>query len=141
MVAGMGSRSAEDVLNGFAAAGESFDDGGYVVKSADSGATVTKTTDVTDAWVAAVVDATKDTLGNLLTGAPVGLYVFGVVPLKAIAGTYRRFDAIYLSQTAEANGHVKNSNANSATRVGTYVGDDNLTVVDGDKIEVLLVRQ
>ena len=137
---GAGVRNPEDIINLTMKSDEGLSDYGLLLKLAESGATVVKTTDVTDTWVAVGVDNTKDaTTGTVQDGAPIGAQIAGVVPIKAIAGTYRKWDKIYTAQTAEADGHVKNSSAASAVRVGTYVGPDNTVYVTGDHIEVLLI--
>lgn len=131
---GYGTRQIEEPINGVAASGVGFADGGFVVKAANSGADYDKTTGITDQPVGVVVDDTVDpTTGNTLTAKRIAIQRHGVVPVKSEAATWRRHDKAYLAAT---DGYVVNSDGGSAKCIGTYVGPDNVAYAAGDKVEI-----
>lgn len=103
------------------------------------------TASVNDTAVAVAAETSEDDNGTALTLTSGDLWPFyflgcgKVVNVRSLAANTWRFGvAVYLAQTSSANGCVE-TNSSGATKIGHYVGPDNvLTVSDGDLIRVLL---
>jgi hypothetical protein len=118
---------------------------GYLYK-ADASYNATKTTTVTDVVIGIAAVSSIDDNGDaktLTAGQAMNFFRPGCgkkVKVAMITGiTLRKFDRIYTSQTAEADGCAKNSGSNSAVCIGTYYGPDNhLTAANGELADVAL---
>ena len=132
MYSGQSPVNAADIQNTFASMG-------LLVKYDASGIMVTA--GVTDLPIGVTIDESSRGADNALEAAGTGtvsiLPLTGVQMIKCIGGgVLKTGEALYVSQTAEADGHVHTTAANSATFVGYYFGEDGLTPAAGDLIPV-----
>ena len=106
---------------------------------------LTQSTAVNDTVVGVAAQKTIDDTGAALTltaGDFAGYYPLGcgaVVNCLSLTGQTWRFGAIvYNCQTASANGRVETDSSNSATKIGRYVGPDNVLTSGETLIRVQL---
>ena len=118
-----------------------YDGAGYLVKYSAAG--ILKTAGVTDTPIGVTIDeSSRDADGTLTAVADATVSILplsGVIYVKSMAiasGAVYQGMPIYVSQTADADGHVDDSSANSATLVGHYMGEGAITISTGDLIPV-----
>jgi len=106
---------------------------------------LTQSTTVNDTVVGVTAMATVDDTGTALTltsGDFREYYPLGcnevVNCLSLTAQTWRFGAIVYNAQTASADGRVETSSSNSATKIGRYVGPDNVATSGETLIRVLL---
>tara|TARA_R100001163_G_scaffold51462_1_gene38852 strand:+ start:4799 stop:5224 length:426 start_codon:yes stop_codon:yes gene_type:complete len=124
--------NAKDIQNTFASQG-------LLVKYNAAGIMITAS--VTDKPIGVTIDeSSRDAAGTLEaagTGTVSILPLTGVQYIKCVGGgVLKTGEALYVSQTAEADGHVHTTSSNSATFVGYYFGEDGITPAAGDLIPV-----
>lgn len=130
-----GVRRLEETVPRRALDAVGFDDGGYVVKltAEDSQQKVEKVDGLTDAIYGVNVDDTKDaTTDQVENGRLVDVFRHGIVPVRSEAVTWDHGDTAFI----HTNGHVTNVDGGSASVLGTYVGEDQNTVAQGDKVTI-----
>ena len=123
-----------DIQNTFASKG-------LLVKYDASGIMVTAS--VTDKPIGVTISESSRGEDGELEAAGTGtvsiMPLSGVQMIKAVGGgVLKTGERLYVSQTAEADGHVHTTSSNSATFVGVYMGEDGLTPAAGDLIPVLI---
>ena len=117
-----------------------FSQSGLLVMYHASGLKVTAS--VTDKPFAVTIDeSSRDASGALEaagtgTVSIVGLDGIQYIRSQPISGAKQGL-RLYVSQTADDDGHVDDNNANSATFVGVYMGEDGIDIAEGDLIPVL----
>lgn len=106
---------------------------------------LTQSASVDDSVVGVTAESSVDDTGTALTltaGDFRGYYPLGcnevVNCLSLTAQTWRYGAIVYNAQTASADGRVETSNSNSATKIGRYVGPDNVLTSGETLIRVLL---
>ncbi|MEK9697331.1 MAG: hypothetical protein VW270_16325 [Candidatus Poseidoniales archaeon] len=133
MYSGLNPVNASDIQN-------TFSQSGLLVKYDASGIAVTAS--VTDAPFAVTIDESSRDAAQALEAAGTG--TVGIVGLSGVQ--YIRCMAItgikqglklYTSQTADNDGYVDDSSANSAVLVGVYMGEDGIDIATGDLVPVL----
>jgi len=118
---------------------------GLVVKKGSAN-TVEITASVTDTAFGILDQGFVDDEGNARTtvsGDKVAVFQLGtgaIVNVKSLASqTWTIGAAVYLSQTASANGMVETSSSNSPKLIGHYAGEgEETSSTDGDLIPVVL---
>lgn len=117
-----------------------FSQSGLLVKYDASGLQITAS--VTDKPFAVTIDeSSRDAAGTLEaagtgTVSIVGLDGIQYIRSQAISGAKQGL-RLYVAQTLDDDGHVDDNNANSATFVGVYMGEDGIDIAEGDLIPVL----
>jgi hypothetical protein len=133
MYSGLNPVNASDIQN-------TFSESGLLVKYDASGIAVTAS--VTDTPFAVTIDESSRDAAQALEAAGTG--TVGIVGLSGVQ--YIRSMAItgakqglklYTSQTADTDGYVDDSSANSAVFVGVYMGEDGIDIATGDLVPVL----
>lgn len=133
MYSGLNPVNASDIQN-------TFSQSGLLVKYDASGIAVTA--DVADTPFAVTIDESSRDAAQALEAAGTG--TVGIVGLSGVQ--YIRCMAItgikqglklYTSQTADNDGYVDDSSANSAVFVGVYMGEDGIDIATGDLVPVL----
>lgn len=133
MYSGLNPVNASDIQN-------TFSESGLLVKYDASGIAVTAS--VTDTPFAVTIDESSRDAAQALEAAGTG--TVGIVGLSGVQ--YIRCMAItgikqglklYTSQTADTDGYVDDSSANSAVFVGVYMGEDGIDIATGDLVPVL----
>jgi len=124
--------NAKDIQNTFASMG-------LLVKYNAAGIMITAS--VTDKPIGVTIDESSRGVDGTLEAAGTGtvsiLPLTGVQMIKCVGGgALKTGEALYVSQTAEADGHVHTTASNSATFVGYYFGEDGITPAAGDLIPV-----
>lgn len=117
---------------------------GYLVMK-DSGNTLTLATTV-NSTVVGVVDQTptdaEATARVTRAGEKCGIYLMGsgaIVNVASLTGnTYTLGCAVYNVQTGSTDGMCETSSANTATKIGHYVGEGEVTASAGQLIKVIL---
>jgi hypothetical protein len=132
MYSGQSPVNAADIQNTFASMG-------LLVKYNASGIMVTA--GVTDLPIGVTIDESSRGADNALEAAGTGtvsiLPLTGVQMIKCIGGgVLKTGEALYVSQTAQTDGHCHTDASNSATFIGYYYGEDGLTPAAGDLIPV-----
>jgi len=117
---------------------ETFASGGLLVKYDASG--ILMTASVTDTPIGYTLQESSRDADLALEAAGTGTVAVaplsGIVYLKCMAIASPKFGLpLYVSQTADANGHVDDSSANSAVFVGYYFGDES-AISTGDLVPV-----
>ena len=119
-----------------------YDGAGYLVKYDASG--ILKTAAVTDTPIAVTIDESSrnQVTGRLVAVADATVSLLpldGVIYVKCMAiaaGSVKFGMPLYVSQTSDADGHVDDSSANSATLVGHFVGKHGVAISTGDLVPV-----
>ena len=115
---------------------DTYDGAGYLVQYHASG--IKKTASVTDTPIASRNQVTGDLVA--VADATVSLLPLdGVIYVKCMAiaaGSVKFGMPLYVSQTSDADGHVDDSSANSATLVGHFVGKNGVAISTGDLVPV-----
>jgi hypothetical protein len=126
--------NCKDIQNTFASKG-------LLVKYDASGIMITAS--VTDKPIGITVSESSRGEDGTLEAAGTG--TVSIVPLSGVqyvkcvgGGVLKTGERLYVSQTAEADGHVHTTAANSATFVGVYMGEDGLTPAASALIPVLM---
>ena len=124
----------KDIQNTFASKG-------LLVKHDASGIMITAS--VTDKPIG--VTAAESSRGEDGALEAAGTGTVSIIPLSGVqlvkcvgGGALKTGARLYVSQTAEADGHVHTTTSNSATFVGVYMGEDGLTPAAGALIPVLM---
>jgi len=120
----MAGRLFQDPIDGDMASGQTCASQGLLLK-ADGSGNLTVVAAVTDTPVGvSVQESQRDYDQALLAAGRVSFYPSGGVIFCASVGGEALVTgtAIYVTQTAAADGHVSISSSNSAVRVGTYLG-------------------
>ena len=106
---------------------------------------LTQSTSVDDTVVGVVAEKSIDDAGAALTltaGDFWGYYPLGcnavVNCISLTAQTWRYGAIVYNAQSASADGRVETSSSNSATKIGRYVGPDNVLTSGETSIRVQL---
>ena len=119
---------------------------GYIYKDDGSGR-MTKCASVTDVFTGGALGssltADDGTAKTLTAGDEMPFALAGsgmVVGVAASNGkTFQKFAAVYTAQTSDTDGYCDSSSANSAVKIGHYMGKDNYTVgTAGELIPVML---
>lgn len=111
----------------------------------DSSQVLTQATTVNDSVLFVAAQSSIDDTGTALTmtsGDMWPVYPLGcnkVVNCRSLTGkTWRANAIVYNSQTADTDGAVDTDSSNSATKIGRYVGPDNVLTSGVTLIRVLL---
>lgn len=123
-----------DIQNTFASKG-------LLVKFDGSGIMITAS--VTDKPIGITVAESSRGADGSLEAAGTG--TVSIIPLSGVqlvkcvgGGVLKTGERLYVSQTAEADGHCHTTSSNSATFIGVYMGEDGLTPAAGALIPVLM---
>lgn len=133
MYSGLSPVDGKDIQN-------TFSQSGLLVMYHASGLKVTAS--VTDKPFAVTIDeSSRDAAGTLEAAGTgtvgiVGLGGVQYIRSMAISGAKQGL-RLYVSQTADTDGYVDDSSANSATFVGVYMGEDGIDISTGDLIPVM----
>jgi hypothetical protein len=120
---------------------DTYDGAGYLVKYSASG--LLKTAAVTDTPIGVTIDeSSRDADGSLVAVADATVSILplsGIIYVKCMAiaaASVKQGMSLYTSQTADADGHVDDSSANSAVLVGYYMGKGGIDISTGDLVPV-----
>ena len=121
---------------------DTYDGAGYLVKYSASG--ILKTAAVTDTPIAVTIDESSrnQVTGDLVAVADATVSLLpldGVIYVRSeaiAAGSVKFGMSMYVSQTADTNGHVDNDSSNSAVLVGYFVGKGGVAITAGDLVPV-----